>query len=342
MKRMLIYTCLLLLLGTYGFIIVRSESGEIEPIKLDIPQGFPYPSIPENNVLTADRIKLGRMLFYDPVLSSDSTVSCASCHQPSKAFADNRVISPGVKGRLADRNAPTLTNVAYNPVVMFDGFLKDLERQVLVPIQEHAEFASNIVVISEKLSKDSIYSALSWKAYNRKIDPFVITRSIASFERTLISGNSDYDKYTFQGQDVLSRSAKRGMKLFFEELKCVKCHAGFNFTDFSVQNNGLYENYKDIGRQRATHLESDNAKFKVPTLRNIALTAPYMHDGSLATLSEVIDHYSTGGKNHPNKSAELQAFDLNKRQKKDVIRFLESLTDTSFTNNPAFSNPFNK
>lgn len=317
-----------------------AKKAELDPYKLEIPEGFPEPIIPENNLLTSERIELGRMLFYDPVLSIDSTVSCASCHKQDLAFADDVHISPGVEDRLAARNAPTLTNVVYNPTVLFDGFLETLEKQILVPIQEHAEFAHNIVDISEKLAKDSTYSSMSWRAYERKIDPFVITRSISSFERTLISGNSKYDQEVFQKKDVLSKSEKRGMNLFFDKLECAECHSGFNFTNFSTQNNGLYEVYEDTGRMRATKLEEDRAMFKVPTLRNIELTAPYMHDGSIATLDEVIDHYQSGGKNHVNKSDKIQPFTLTKREKKDLINFLKCLTDDDFISNPDFSNPF--
>jgi cytochrome c peroxidase len=212
--------------------------------------------------------------------------------------------------------------------------------QVLVPIEEHPEFAYNIVEICKKLAKDSLYSQLSRNAYNREIDPFVITRSISSFERTLISGNSKYDQQVFQKKNVLNKSEKRGMNLFMHELECASCHSGFNFTNFSTQNNGLYEIYADSGRQRVTKLAEDKDMFKVPTLRNIELTAPYMHDGSFSTLEEVIDHYQSGGKNHPNKSEKLKAFELSKREKKDLINFLKSLTDDSFITNPDFSNPF--
>lgn len=330
---------LVILLG-FGFISNSFQKQEIEPYVLEIPKGFPNPVIPENNQLTSARVELGRMLFYDPILSVDSSISCASCHKQSLGFADDQIISPGVEGRLAMRNAPTLANVVYNPTFLFDGYLETLEKQVLVPIEEHPEFANNIVDISKKLAKDPIYSRLSREAYNREIDPFVITRSISAFERTLISGNSKYDQEVFQKKSVLNKSEKRGMNLFFNELECASCHSGFNFTNFSTQNNGLYEVYSDTGRMRVTQLEEDRAMFKVPTLRNIELTAPYMHDGSIATLEEVIDHYQSGGENHPNKSDKLKPFKLSKKEKKDLINFLKCLTDNSFINNPDFASPF--
>jgi cytochrome c peroxidase len=214
--------------------------------------------------------------------------------------------------------------------------------QVLVPIQEHAEFNHNIVEIAKLLKRDSTYVRMSLAAYDRMPNPYVITRSISSFERILISGNSKFDQEVFQKKSVMNRSEKRGMNLFFNKLNCVECHSGFNFTNFSVQNNGLYEVYADSGRERATKLVEDKAMFKVPTLRNIALTAPYMHDGSLASLEDVIAHYESGGKPHVNKSEKVVPFQLARRQRKDLINFLNCLTDEEFIDNPKFSNPFIK
>ncbi|MDA7803984.1 c-type cytochrome [Crocinitomix sp.] len=318
-----------------GFLLGFNK-GQIADYELVIPKGFPEPVIPENNQLTTARIELGRQLFYDPILSIDSSISCASCHHQSLGFADNKVISPGVDGRLATRNAPTLANVAYNPTFLFDGYLETLEMQILVPIQEHAEFNHNIVEIAKVLKRDTHYVQMSLQAYDRMPDHFVITRSISAFERTLISGNSIYDQEVNQGKKVMSKSQKRGMNLFLNELHCTKCHGGFNFTNFSTQNNGLYEVYADSGRMRATKLEIDRAMFKVPTLRNIALTAPYMHDGSLANLDAVIRHYEKGGVHHKNKNPIIQPFKLSNRERTDLIHFLESLTDESFIENPAF------
>ncbi|MFT5820934.1 MAG: cytochrome c peroxidase [Crocinitomix sp.] len=321
-------------------ILKQNDKGEVSDYKQEIPKGFPVPLVAEGNVLTQARIDLGRMLFYDPILSIDSSISCASCHNQALAFADDRTISPGVEGRLAMRNAPTLANVAYSPTLLFDGHLKNLEMQILVPIAEHAEMAFNIVEISKLLKQDSTYVKMSNEAYNRKPDAFVITRAISAFERTLISGNSKYDQQVHQGRNVMNKSEKRGMDLFFNQLNCVQCHSGFNFTNYTTTNNGLYEVYADSGRQRVTKLESDRAVFKIPTLRNIALTAPYMHDGSIATLEEVIAHYKTGGAKHKNKSDKLKPFDLSEAEMSDLIHFLNCLTDKDFLKNKEFGNPF--
>ena len=320
--------------------LINDVEGKFTPYELHIPEGFPDPVFPENNQLTQDRVDLGRMLFYDPVLSIDSTVSCASCHHQALAFSDNKSISPGVEGRLASRNAPTLANVVYNPTVLYDGHLTTLEMQVLVPIEEHVEMDFNIVEVAKRLNNNSTYVQMSLKAYERVPDAFVITRAIAAFERTFISGNSKYDQAEYQGKKVLSRSEKRGKKLFFEKLYCTQCHSGFNFTNYKTLNNGLYEVYADSGRMRVTKLEKDRAMFKVPTLRNIMLSAPYMHDGSLASIDEVIDHYESGGKNHKNKSEILQPFKLTPKQRKDLIAFLHTLTDLDFISNKRYSSPF--
>ncbi len=339
MKRNIYIFSLFAILLSCG-IIRQNKDGEVSTYELEIPKGFPVPIMPEGNELTQERVDLGRMLFYDPILSIDSSISCASCHDQALAFADNRPISPGVEGRLAMRNAPTLANVAYNPTLLFDGHLETLEMQILVPIGEHVEMAFNIVEIAKLLRKDSTYVRMSYAAYNRRPDAFVITRAISAFERTLISGNSKYDQQVYQGKNVMNKSEKRGMNLFFNELNCVECHSGFNFTNYTTTNNGLYEVYADSGRQRVTKLESDRAMFKVPTLRNIELTGPYMHDGSIATLEEVIAHYKTGGIAHKNKSELLKPFTLSKEQTTDLIKFLNCLTDKEFLKKKEFRNPF--
>lgn len=313
------------------------EPGE-NPVLLQIPAGFPQPQIPADNALTAERIALGKRLFYDPILSRDSTISCASCHKQSLAFADSTATSPGVEGRPGVRNSPTLANVAYQKTLLREGGLPTLEMQILVPIQEHNEFDFNILSIMERLEKHPEYVQMAQQAYGRKPDPFVITRSIAAFERTLLSGNSAFDQWYFQGKKrALSPEAQRGFALFnSERLGCNQCHSGFLFTNQAVANNGLYETYADPGRMRLTGLESDRAVFKIPTLRNAALTAPYMHDGSLKTLDAVIDHYQTGGRPHPNKSPLLKPFLLSPDERRDLLAFLASLTDPSFLQNPDF------
>lgn len=304
------------------------------------PPGFEEVFYPEGNAYTKERWELGKKLFYDPILSIDSSLSCSSCHKQEYAFADNKAKTPGVFDRPGKRNAPTLTNVAYLPYVLFEGSVPTLEMQILVPIQEHNEFNHNIVSIAEALNKDKTYVQLSNKAYNRNPDAFVITRAISNFQRTLISGNSRFDQYHYQNKKhVLTDSEIRGKDLFFsDKTKCSQCHSGFQFTNYTFENNGLYEHYEDIGRYHFTGEESDKHKFKVPTLRNIELSAPYMHDGSFNTLIDVIEHYNSGGKNHSSKNTIIQPLNLSSEQKADLEAFLKSLTDWEFINNPLFKN----
>lgn len=305
---------------------------------LVVPPGFPTPAFPDGNELTPARWALGKKLFYDPVMSSDSTLSCVSCHHAAQAFSDTVAFSPGVAGRPGTRNAPTLANIGYHPYFTREGGVPTLEMQILVPIQEHNEFDFNILLIAERLLRDTAYIRMSQEAYGRNPDAFVITRSIACFERTLVSGQSRYDQYFFQGKnETLTAAEKRGMDLFFsEKTDCSQCHTGFNFTNYAFENNGLYTDYPDPGRFRLTELESDRARFKVPTLRNAALTAPYMHDGSLPTLEAVVEHYNTGGQSHPNKSTLVRPLALTAAEKADLLAFLRSLTDEAFVNNPKF------
>ena len=298
---------------------------------ITIPKGFPNPEIPEDNELNKERIYLGKKLFFDKILSRDSSISCASCHKPEYAFTDGLKKAVGIKNRPVTRNTPTLTNIVYNKNFLRDGVNPSLEAQVLVPIHEKNEFDFHILLVAERLKKKPEYLDLFEKAYGEIPTPKLITKAIACYERTLISGNSRYDQYVYQNKNhVLSSSEKKGMDLF-NKLYCVSCHSGFNFSNGEIVNNGLYEKYEDLGKMRVSLNEIDNGCFKVPTLRNIALTAPYMHDGSLQTLEEVIDHYMKGGNEHPNKHPFIKPFMLSKSDRKNLVSFLRSLTDSSFT-----------
>lgn len=310
----------------------------IFPLLMEVPEGFPEVPYPADNAFTEARWVLGKKLFFDPIMSADMTISCASCHQPGLAFSDDQAFSPGVAQRPGTRNSPSLANVAYHPYYTREGSVPTLEMQVLVPIQEHNEFDFNILLIAERLRADSTYYQMALDAYQREPDPYVITRSLACFERSLLSGNSAYDQYT-RGDSQLSATVLRGKALFFSErTQCSSCHGGFNFTNYAFANNGLYTDYPDPGRFRFTGEEADRATFKVPSLRNVDLTAPYMHDGSLTSLEAVVDHYNSGGKDHPNKSPLLQPLLLSEQEKQDLVAFLQSLTDPLFTENPIFKN----
>lgn len=320
----------------------QKENGELvieqnEPYLL-IPEGFPSPEFPEDNAFTDARWELGKKLFFDPVMSRNQEISCASCHLPSFAFSDTVSFSPGVDGSPGTRNAPSLANVAYHPYYTREGGVPSLEMQVLVPIQEHNEFDFNILEIAERLDDDPDYQKMAQLAYNREPDHYVITRALATFERSMISGNSPYDKYHFQNdKTALTDQQIKGMELFYsDKTNCFSCHSGFNFTDYGFANNGLYNEYIDNGRFRLTKDESDRALFKIPTLRNAGITGPYMHDGSMKTLEDVVSHYNSGGQNHPHKSPLIKALHLTDEEQNALVTFLKSLTDQSFIENEKF------
>ena len=287
---------------------------------------------PEDNPSTDAKIELGRTLFFDPRLSRDNTISCASCHVPEYAFTDRKRVSIGVDGGVSMRNAPSLLNAGFLKTVMFDAHLENLEMQVTVPIQEHVEMDLSIKELIKRLQNIPEYQKAAKEIYNRDFDAWVLTRSIAAFERSLLSDNSRFDKY-YYGKDKSAMSASEiaGWKLFSEKLYCTQCHPAPYFTTFIAENNGLYEDYgEDQGRFRIHNDTADMGKFKIPSLRNVALTYPYMHDGSIGSLKGVIEHYQSGGKLHINKSDHIRPFKLNNEQKSDLVNFFNALTDTSY------------
>jgi cytochrome c peroxidase len=301
------------------------------------PAGFSPMKIPADNPMSLAKVDLGKRLFYDPILSRDSTISCATCHLPELAFTDAVPVSIGIDGKKHFRNSPTLVNVGYLGRVFMDGGVTNLEIQVIAPIVEHFEMDNSINKVLADLRSHPEYPALFDEAFNEGPSPFTLTRSIAAFQRSLVSGNSPFDQYYYQGDaSALNASEIRGMELFFSDaLKCSSCHSGFLFTNLDYLNNGIYSDYgQDSGRMRVTLLEEDRGKFKVPTLRNIEVTGPYMHDGGFQTLEEVIDHYMAGGQNHPNQDPRVSGFTLTNAEKQDLINFLHSLTDDEFLNNP--------
>ncbi|MFZ1379650.1 MAG: cytochrome c peroxidase [Saprospiraceae bacterium] len=335
--KSLIY-CLLLLVSTL-LSCSKNESSSPEIFELKIPQGFPEMTFPSDNEFTVDRWILGKKLFYEKALSKNNSISCGSCHQQSLAFTDGLAKARGVEMRLGERNTPSLANVGYHPYLLREGSVSTLEKQILVPIQEHAEFDFSMPEIIDRLGTSTTYRELAHKAYSRDLDAFVLTRSIATFERSLISGNSEYDRIYTQGVlEPIDYKVALGKELFFSnKTNCRTCHSGFNFTNYSFQNNGLYLNYVDLGKQRATGKTEDLALFKVPSLRNIEYSAPYMHDGSINTLEEVVEHYNSGGKNHPQKSNLIQALGLTEEEKKHLVAFLKSLSDPNFLNDKNLS-----
>jgi cytochrome c peroxidase len=346
-----------------------------EPYTWQLPPGFPEPAVPEDNPMNAAKVELGRHLFHDTRLSANNTQSCASCHRQEQAFTDGRTTAQGSTGELHRRNSMSLANVAYDASLTWaNPVLPDLEAQALVPLfGEHPVelgLAGQEELLLQRLSEDASYRKRFAEAFPDQQQPVSlasVVRAIATFERTLLSGGSPYDRYTYRDElDALSLSAKRGMTLFLSErLECFHCHQGFSFTDsvktkltafpevtfhntnlYNVDGHGAYP-ATDQGLREFTGKPEDMGRYRAPTLRNIAVTAPYMHDGSIATLSEVLDHYAAGGRASahgagpsPLQSEFVRGFTLTDQEKQDVLAFLESLTDPEFLTDPRFSDPF--
>ena len=299
-------------------------------IKITVPKGFPYPDIPSDNQPTANKIALGKMLFLDPILSRDSSISCSSCHHKDLFFTDQLQVSKGIAGRTGIRNAPSLINVAWQKSMFWDGGVPTLEQQVLAPIAAHSEMDYDVNAVVARLAAHPIYARLTKQAFGEAPSVFTLTRAIACYERTLISTRSKFDDYRYYNSTTaLSESESRGMDIFFgEKGECFHCHNEYNFTSNDFRNNGLYAYYADSGRARITLLGTDVGLFKVPSLRNVSMTAPYMHDGSLSTLEQVVLHYNSGGQNHPNKSPFVKPLHLSVQDQQDLVNFLKALTDT--------------
>lgn len=341
-----------------------------------LPKDFPLPQVPSDNPMTEAKVVLGRHLFYEKGLSGNGKQSCASCHQQDRAFAEMIPTSIGSTGEHHFRNSQALVNVAYNKNFTWaHSGLSHLEQQIMLPLFGESPLemgaTGNEAIILKRLESPK-YHALFEQAFDTQKASFdLIVKALASFVRSLISFDSRFDRYAYQMQDdALTEQEIRGMDLFFSErLECHHCHGGFNFTQstthekqvldrhafhntglYNVDGKGAYPN-KDHGLKSVTNDVYDMGKFRAPTLRNIALTAPYMHDGSIATLEEVIDFYAAAGRNidegpwagdgrlNPFKSQFIKGFTLSEQEKSDLMAFLHTLTDENFIKNKAFSNP---
>lgn len=306
--------------------------------------------------MSESKVQLGRHLFYDKRLSVNGSQSCASCHKQELAFTDGRAVPLGATGQSHSRSAMSLVNVAYSAVLTWSNpNLRLLEEQSLVPmLSDHPVELGLRGKEPEVLlvfKSEPVYRSLFPQAFPGARDPFTmsnIAKALASFERTIISADSPYDHYYSGGDaDAISDSPKRGESIFFGDpvAGCFRCHGGFNFSDGEFHNTGLYRVYPgpNLGIFEHTKNATDRGKFKAPGLRNIALTAPYMHDGSIATLEEVLDHYAAGGRGgnpNPNKDRRMTGVALTSQNRADLLAFLRSLTDVEVTRNPKFSDPW--
>jgi cytochrome c peroxidase len=328
-----------------------TELEKIHPLgptlSIQAPLGLPPVPIPSGNPPTEATVALGRRLFYDVRLSSDASLSCASCHSPTEGFADRRRHSIGFGGKSGSRNAPTVLNAAYSPRQFWDGRASTLEDQAGGPIANPIEMNQTHDVCASTIDSDPTYKAAFIKAFGP--GPVTIGKleaAVASFERTLISGNSRFDRYEYGGdKSALSAAEIRGLAIFRDETKgdCASCHSIDSkyalFTDGKFHNIGVGVNDEgeptDLGRFTETHAEADKGAFKTPTLRNIAITAPYMHDGSLKTLKDVVDFYAGGGNSNPYLDPKIKTIHLTGEERADLTAFLNSLTGDS----PANSGP---
>jgi cytochrome c peroxidase len=302
------------------------------------PLGLPAVPVPAGDPVTAQKIALGRRLFYDTQLSSDNSLSCASCHSPVLGFTDGKMHSTGVGGKTGTRNAPSVLNAAYDPVQFWDGRAPTLEAQVVTPMTNPVEMNQPHTIAVSKLQKDASYREQFQAAFGP--GPVTIGRiekAIASFERILISGNSPFDRYQFGGdRTALSPAAIRGLAVFTDPKRgnCAACHTiNHNyalFTDGKFHNTGAGVNGEgeltDLGRYNETKIEADKGAFKTPSLRNVAQSAPYMHDGSLKTLRDVVDFYAGGGNSNPYLDKEMKASALSEGERSDLVEFLKSLS----------------
>lgn len=344
-----------------------------------LPRGFPSPRLPDDAVLTAELAELGRHLFYDVRLSGNGTQSCASCHRQAQAFSDGRVTPTGSTGDVLRRNAMSLTNAAYNPAQTWaNPQATTLERQALIPILGKHPIELGVAGHEEqilaRLVADTDYPTRFAAAFPGEPTPITwanIVRGLAAFERRLISGGSRVDRYRGGDLDALTASELRGQAMFFSEtLECHHCHGGFNFTIavdhvnvaeqraqyfntglYNVDGAGAYPT-RDQGLWEFTFVDTDRGRYRPPTLRNVAVTAPYMHDGSVATLEEVLAIYERGGRliesgpdagdgrTNPNKSPFVGGFTLTPEQRIDLLAYLRALTDDDFLTDPTLADPF--
>ncbi|WPU99123.1 cytochrome c peroxidase [Mucilaginibacter sp. cycad4] len=315
-------------------------------ISFSRPASFPKPSVDLRvNPVSPDGFKLGRLLFYDPVLSLDQSISCNNCHQPAAAFANpGAALSIGIKGCIGERNAPPLFNLAWQHAYMWDGRISTIDSTALNAISNSCEMASTPGEIANRLQSTKVYPALFEKAFgDRKISPERIVKAISQFTTLMVSANSRYDKYICKEPGgYLSAEESKGYLLF--QKKCAACHTEPLFTDQSFKNNGLDLISRDPGRKDHTHKAEDAGLFRVPTLRNVAVTAPYMHDGRFSSLEEVLKHYASGIKpnSHLDKSLRLKGklgIDLSAADQHNIAAFLKTLTDTTYINDPKFQKP---
>ncbi len=298
-----------------------------------LPQGLPAMSIPKDNPASPEKIELGKQLYFDKRLSADNTVSCASCHDPKKGWSNGDSTAVGVGGQRGGRSAPTVLNSGYQKFQFWDGRAATLEQQALGPIANPIEMNLPLEQAVAKVAAIKGYESQFQKVFGQSVTAENIGKAIAAFERTVLSGDAPYDRVRKGDESALSIQAWEGMQLFFGKANCSSCHSGPNFTDNGFHNIGVgfTKEKPDLGRFEITKIEGDKGAFKTPTLRDIARTAPYMHDGSVATLEEVVEYYDKGGTPNDYLDEELFPLKLSADQKAALVAFLkEGLASKSY------------
>jgi cytochrome c peroxidase len=290
-----------------------------------VPAGLPPLPVPKDNEMTEAKIALGKQLYFDPRLSVDNTVSCASCHHPDKGWSNGEATSAGVGGQRGGRSAPTVINAAYNRFQFWDGRAGTLEEQALGPIANPIEMNLPIEEMVKKLNAIEGYRTQFQQVFGTDVTSDGVAKAIAAFERTVISGNSPYDRFKSGDTAALSEKAQLGLKLFNGKANCSSCHAGANFTDGAFHNLGIGAKATEVdaGRKAHSKLAGDHGAFKTPTLREIGRTAPYMHDGSLATLEDVVKYYNDGGTANDFLDEEIYALKLTEDEQAALVAFLK-------------------
>lgn len=300
-----------------------------------VPLGLSRPRIPADNPMTPEKVHLGKQLFFDPRMSSNDMVSCASCHDPEKGWSNGARFATGINGQVGIRSAPTIINSSYQDYQFWDGRAHGLEAQALGPIQNPIEMDHSLENCVAKLNAIEGYRTQFRRVFNSDVTADNLAKAIATFERTVTSGNAPYDRFMLGITSAMSKGAQRGAKVFFTKGHCSACHSGPHFTDGAFHNIGIGTNsvQPDLGRYNITKVAGDRGAFKTPTLREIARTAPYMHDGSLATLEDVIEHYNRGGIPNPQLDETIFELRLTEKERKDLATFLlEGLSSREYPN----------
>ena len=341
---------LLLIIPLVFLIVLSCEDGSLnqkpnDTSYLQVPEGFPPPPFPEDNPYSDAKFELGRMLFYEPLLTQNQEMkSCSHCLKQENAFTDHHAQSRNFLNIPEARNTMSLANVVYRDRLFWDGRGYRVEQPAYRSLFLTAIFASDTNKLAQRLKDHNIYPGMFQKAFGEDAQPgaYLASQAISTFVRSLISGNSPYDKYIRGDEDAMSESAKRGMELFFSDrTSCSECHSGIMFTDMDFHNTGVNSHYFDFGRYYITKDHSDFGKFLTPTLRNVEVSEPYTHDGELHTLEEVIDNYNRGGNLFYNKDTLIRPLHLSAQEMKDLINFLKALTDQEFLNDDRFKDPHN-